>query len=192
MKRFHSIFFQDGQMVDIIPSREDFSRYKLVVIPHMIVTDPAFVQRLKAYVAAGGVAVVTYRTAVKDRNNNLTFGKVLPVDCDDLLGLVVEETESVQEWNCIPLAGPNSGATAGVFRDMSSPTTAQVLYRYGDTFYRDYAAVTCNRYGDGAAYYLGTTPDRETLTQLLEEAMIRAGITPLVSYTHLDVYKRQV
>ena len=179
MKRFHSIFFQDGQMVDIIPSREDFSRYKLVVIPHMIVTDPAFVQRLKAYVAAGGVAVVTYRTAVKDRNNNLTFGKVLPVDCDDLLGLVVEETESVQEWNCIPLAGPNSGATAGVFRDMSSPTTAQVLYRYGDTFYRDYAAVTCNRYGDGAAYYLGTTPDRETLTQLLEEAMIRAGITPL-------------
>lgn len=179
MKRLHSVFFKAGQTVDVIPARMDFSKYRLVVIPHMIVTDPDFAQRLKAYVAAGGVAVVTYRTAVKDRDNNLTFGKVIPVDCDDLLGLVVEETESVQEWDCIPLRGQDRCATAGVFRDMIAPTTAQVLYRYDDAFYRDFAAVTCNSFGQGAAYYLGTTPDEATLTSLLHQAMKRAGLVPL-------------
>lgn len=54
MKRLHSVFFKAGQTVDVIPARMDFSKYRLVVIPHMIVTDPDFAQRLKAYVAAGG------------------------------------------------------------------------------------------------------------------------------------------
>ena len=53
---------------------------------------------------------MTYRTAVKDRNNNLTFGKVLPVDCSELLGLHIEETESVQEYDCIPLISDNAAA----------------------------------------------------------------------------------
>ena len=62
---------------------------------------------------------------------------------------------------------------------MIAPTTAQVLYRYDDAFYRDFAAVTCNSFGQGAAYYLGTTPDEATLTSLLHQAMKRAGLVPL-------------
>lgn len=103
-----------------------------MVVPNMIVTDEAFALRLKRYVAAGGCAVVTYRTAVKDRNNNLTFGKVLPVDCSELLGLHIEETESVQEYDCIPLISDNGSGTAGIFRDMIVPDggSAVPLQRY--------------------------------------------------------------
>lgn len=190
MKRLHGVFFRAGQMVDVIPAREDFSGYKLVVVPQMIVTDPAFVQRLKDYVAGGGVAVVTYRTAIKDRDNNLTFGKVIPVDCDDLLGLFVEETESVQEWDCIPLVGQKPG-TAGVFRDMIVPSTAEVLYRYDDEFYRDYAAVTRNVWGKGCAYYLGTNPDADTLSDLLNQAMEQAGLAAVQLPDGVELVKRQ-
>lgn len=179
MKRIHSVFFQAGQMVDVIPAEADFSGYKLVVVPNLIVTDPALLRRLKDYVASGGTAVVTYRTAIKDRDNNLTFGKVIPVDCGDLLGLYIEETESVQEWDCIPLSGQGRTAQAGVFRDMIVPTTAQVLYRYDDPFYHNYAAVTSNTFGQGTAYYLGTTPDPQTLTLLLRQAMEQAGLPAL-------------
>ncbi len=179
MKRLHKVFFQAGQMVDVIPSRADFSHYKLVLVPNMIVTDQDFLQRLKDFTAQGGIAVVTYRTAVKDRQNNLVFGKTLPVDCGDLLGLTVEETESVQEYNCIPLAGQGRTARAGIFRDMTAPTTAEVLYRYDDPFYRQYAAITRNAWGKGWAYYLGTTPDGDTLKEILVSAMIQAGLTPL-------------
>ena len=190
MKRLHGVLFRAGQMVDVIPAREDFSRYKLVIVPQMIVTDPSFVQRLKDYVSGGGVAVVTYRTAIKDRNNNLTFGKVIPVDCDDLLGLFLEETESVQEWDCIPLTGQKTG-TAGVFRDMIVPSSAEVLYRYDDEFYRGYAAITRNIYGDGCAYYLGTTPDADILSDLLKQAMERAGLDTVQLPDGVELVKRQ-
>lgn len=179
MKRLHSALFRTGQSVDIIPASRDFSHYKLVLVPNLIITDPHVAARLKAYVAGGGVAVVTYRTAVKDRDNNLVFGKTIPVDLGDLLGLYVEETESVQEYDCIPLAGEKGSGTAGIFRDMVVPQGAQVLWRYDDPFYRSYAAITRNAYGQGAAYYLGTTPNQAILDQVLCQAMEEVGLERL-------------
>lgn len=179
MKRLHGILCRRGVGVDIIPASRDFSAYKLVIVPNMAVTDPEFAARLKAYVAAGGTALVTFRTAVKDRDNNLVFGKSLPVDLNDLLGLYVEETESVQELDSIPIAGEYGTGRAGVFRDMIVPEGAQVLWRYDDEFYRRYAAITRCNYGRGAAYYLGTVPDPSVLDTLFDEVMSRALIERL-------------
>lgn len=179
MKRLHGILYRRGVGVDVIPASRDFSAYKLVIVPNMAVTDPEFAARLKAYVAAGGTALVTFRTAVKDRNNNLVFGKSLPVDLNDLLGLYVEETESVQELDSIPIAGEYGTGRAGVFRDMIAPEGAQVLWRYDDEFYRRYAAITRCNYGRGAAYYLGTVPDPSVLDTLFDEVMSRALIERL-------------
>lgn len=176
MKRLHGVFFRTGQSVDIIPADRDISRYKLVLVPNLIVTDPTIIDRLKRFVAAGGVAVLTYRTAVKDRDNNLVFGKTIPVDCGDLLGLFVEESESIQTYDGIPLSGEEGEGAAGVFREMIVPRGARVLWRYGDPFYRSYAAITQNEYGKGTAYYLGTSPDLATLTHVLYQAMDRAGL----------------
>ena len=179
MKRLHGVLFRAGQSVDVIPASRDFSGYRLVIIPNMIVTDPGFTDRLKAYVAGGGVAVVTYRTAVKDRDNNLVFGKTIPVDLCDLLGLFVEETESVQEYHCIPLAGETGSGTAGIFRDMIVPQGAQTLWRYDDPFYRRYAAITRNSWGKGTVYYVGTTPDQAILDRVIGQAMEAAGLESL-------------
>lgn len=179
MKRLHGILCRRGVGVDVIPASRDFSAYKLVIVPNMAVTDPEFAARLKDYVAAGGTALVTFRTAVKDRNNNLVFGKSLPVDLNDLLGLYVEETESVQELDSIPIAGEYGTGRAGVFRDMIVPEGAQVLWRYDDEFYRRYAAITRCDYGCGAAYYLGTVPDPSVLDTLFDEVMSRALIERL-------------
>lgn len=179
MKRLHGVLFRAGQSVDVIPASRDFSGYRLVIIPNMIVTDPDFTDRLKAYVAGGGVAVVTYRTAVKDRDNNLVFGKTIPVDLCDLLGLFVEETESVQEYHCIPLAGETGSGSAGIFRDMIVPQGAQTLWRYDDPFYRRYAAITRNSWGKGTVYYVGTTPDQAILDRVIGQAMEAAGLESL-------------
>ena len=179
MKRLHGLLHRSGVGVDVIPASRDFSGYKLVIVPNMAVTDPDFTARLKAYVASGGVALVTFRTAVKDRDNNLVFGKSLPVDLTDMLGLCVVETESLQEPDAVPLAGESGRGTAGVFRDMIVPEGAHVLWRYDDEFYRPYAAVTRCDYGLGAAYYLGTVPDAAVLDTLFGELMSRAVLERL-------------
>ena len=139
---------------------------------------------------------------MKDRNNNLVFGERLPVGLCELLGMHVAECESLASEDELELS---SGGRAGVFREMLEPDTAETLCRYADEFYSGYAAVTRNDYGQGAAYYIGTAPDDHTLDAIVESAALRAGLEPQtlpegvelahrgrpVSYTHLDVYKRQ-
>ena len=63
---------------------------------------------------------------------------------------------------------------------MIVPETAQVLLRYDDPFYRTFAAVTVNDYGDGSVYYLGTTPDDAALARILSLAMDKAGLQRMV------------
>ena len=194
MKRYHKLFYDVNKMVDVIPAERDFSKYKIVIIPHMIVGKPDFINRLREYAGNGGCVIMTYRTAIKDENNNLTFGKVLPVDCLDLTGAYIEETESVQEYDCIPLEGEgaNAGktASAGIFRDMLVPETAETLYRYGDDFYTGFSAITRNLYGSGRVYYMGTTPEEKVLREIAGEAMAFAGIEPVDSPEGVEIVKR--
>lgn len=175
LKRLHGALYRLGLGVDVIPARRDFSGYKLVLAPCMTVTDEGFQQRLKRFVASGGVAVLTFRSSVKDRNNNLTFGERLPVGLCELLGLEVDGCESSDSGAAFKLTG---GAAAGVFRELLAPTTAGTLYGYADEFCAEYAAVTKNDYGLGAAYYIGTAPDVQTLDSIVKSAVIQAGLEP--------------
>lgn len=177
MKKLHKAFYDKNVAVDIIPDDARFEDYKIVVVPNMIIMGENTRKRLQSFVADGGVVIVTYRTAVKDEDNNLVFGKKLPVDCQELFGVTVCETESVQETDCIPLISPDGEkATAGVFRDMLMPTTAKTLYRYADDFYDGYSAVTQNAFGKGEVYYIATSPSEQVLSEIVKGALEKCGV----------------
>lgn len=196
LKKMYKPFFRANVSVDVIASREDFSGYDVVVAPLMIVWTEEFQARMRDFVANGGTVVFTYRTAVKDADNNLTFGKALPVNYGDLLGVVVEQTESLQETDSLPLVGLGAFAgktgRGGTFRDFLAPTTAETLFSYADDFYRDYAAVTVNRFGKGRAYYIGCGVDDATLAGIVGGIIGDAGIAAIDSPEGVEVVERTV
>lgn len=161
MKKMFKPFHDRNVGVDIIPSWAEFEKYDIVILSLMTIWYEKTQERVKKYTKAGGLVVLTYRTAVKDQYNNLSFGKVLPTNYDDLLGGCVFETESVQEFDSIPLRGngkfQNKSAKAGVFREFIEVSSADVLFYYDDQFYQDYPAVTYHDYGKGACIYMGTS-----------------------------------
>jgi len=181
MKKLYKPFFDNNVSVDVIASNVDLSGYKAVIVPQMLIVKPDFQARVREFVDKGGTLVLTYRTAVKDPDNNLPFGESVPVGYTQLSGVQVAETESLQEYNAFPVTGEGSfaGRTGygGVFRDMLEPgRDTQVLYRYGDDFYRSYAAVTCAKRGEGTVYYIGCSLDEATTAGLMEAVMDGCGI----------------
>ena len=103
----------------------------------------------------------------------------------------VEETESLQELDAFPLVGENSETgTGGIFRDMLACHGAEALYRYGDAFYGEYAAVTRNRYGSGAVYYFGCGLDAQTTETLLRRILAEASIAAIPSDSGVEVVGR--
>ena len=194
MKKLYKPFYDRNIMVDVIPAWADISKYKILIIPLMIIGKPEFQERIKNFTAEGGTVILTYRTAVKDSDNNLTLGKVLPVGYSDFAGIEIAATESLQDINAFPIKGHGAFRSAegygGIFRDMITAREAEVLYSYSDEFYSSFAAVTCNRWGSGMVYYLGCSVDDATLCRITEKILEESGIKAITSPDGVEIVSR--
>ncbi len=194
MKKLHKAFFDRNVPVDVIPAEADFSGYRVVLLPQMIISRPKLRERVKDFVREGGTAVLTFRTGVKDEDNNLPFGERIPAGCGEFAGVAVAETESLQEACAFPVVGEGAFAGergyGGIFRDMLEVFDAEVLYRYGDSFYGEFAAVTRKRQGRGTVYYLGCGLDEAVTARLAEEILADGRIRTLPSDDGVEVVIR--
>lgn len=195
MQKFHKVFYDKNVSVDVIPADADISGYKVVILPQMIVGKEAFARKVQAFTRAGGTLVMTYRSAVKDVHNNLTFGEAIPVGYSDFAGVTVVETESLQEGQEFPVIGVaamgGADGKGGIFRDMLEVTDAEVLYHYGDRFYDGYAAVTRKKQGHGQVYYLGCGLEETVLKHLMDTIMAESGIVTEESEDGVEIVYRQ-
>ena len=111
-----------------------------------------------------------------------------------LAGVTVTETESLQEVNAFSITGEGAFAGAdgygGVFRDMLEARDAEVLYRYGDPFYREFATVTRRRQGPGTVYYLGCSLDEGTTARLMETILAECGVETTPSPEGVEIVTR--
>lgn len=169
--KFYSQFYHRKIVCDIVDSSKDLSGYKVAVLPYMIIMSDAFKKKLKDYVANGGIAILTARSAWKDTDNNLIFGKRLPVDLEDLCGCMIEEHESLLEGQkTVCRYGENIGF-GSVFEESLKLTTAKELISYKDNAYGDYAAACVQEYGKGRCYYLGSSFDETILNLLFDDVL---------------------
>jgi beta-galactosidase len=195
MQKLYKVFYDANIMVDVIPAERELSGYQIVIVPQMIIMDDAMRQKLTDFVKHGGKLVLTYRSAIKDRDNNLVLHEMLPIGLHDLTGVSVEETESLQDEHAFPLAGEGcccgKSGYGGIFRDMlCAEDDVEVLYHYQDAFYTDYAAITRKRHGKGTVYYLGCTPDAETLKEVLHLVIAETEIQPISSPDGVEIVWR--
>ena len=194
MKKFYKPFYDSNIMVDIISEDKDFSEYKILILPVMIIWKRELTEKVKEFAKNGGIVVMTYRTAVKDIDNNLTLGEMLPVGYNDFVGAYVEEIESLQEYNSLDLEGEGifNGikGKGGVFRDMLVSKGAEVLFRYNDKFYDTFSAVTKNSYGKGKVYYIGCSPEEAILKLIVDDILNSAELQKTLSPDNVEIVVR--
>lgn len=194
--RLYRPFYEKNVNIDVIPSYVDFSMYKVLLIPTMIVFKNEVQEKIREFVKNGGKVVFTFRTAIKDYYNNLTLGQFNPSFYTDLIGGFVEEIESLQEGQFVKLKGVNEfngiEGSGTVFRDMLKTTTAESLFKYNDEFYNDLSAITLNKFGKGEAYYIGTGVDNNLMDLLMSKIIKEANIESIESESGVEVVKRMV
>jgi beta-galactosidase len=165
---------------DIVQLGDDLSAYKLVIVPAMFIIRQEIADQFKSYVEAGGMLVVTYRTAAKDETS-LMINEPLPGMLRDLFGVRVAEYHSPhkEEQNFVKgvVDGlPTEPVHATIFLDVLRPEGAQVLAEYMDGFASGQPAVTMNSYGQGKAVYIGTRLQEDFATALIGRLAEESGI----------------
>lgn len=174
--------FASGVSVDLVHPAADLSSYRLVVVPALYLVSDEAAANLEHFVAAGGVGLVTYFSAVVDPSDRIRLGGY-PAPWRDLLGLRVEEFAPLPPGGSEGLEGPLAHPTSTAHRwtERVHLDGADVLLAIDSGPLRGEPAATRHPYGKGTAYYLATSPDRETLAAVMADAVSRAGVTAAAS-----------
>ena len=83
-------------------------------------------------------------------------------------------------------------ADCGLVCDLMHLEGAENLASYGKDFYAGMPAVTKNKFGNGAVYYVGTRLEEAGLCRVLTKIAEQAGVTPVIAEeTELEVVCRE-
>ncbi len=183
----HRAFWNLGVATDVIDSVGfDFGRYKLLVAPMLYMLRPGVAERVEAFVAAGGTLVTTYLSGLVDETD-LCFLSGFPGPLRKLCGVWAEETDALydDESADVVAADGNPLGLTGTYAarhlcDLIHAEGATVLATYGSQFYAGRPAVTVNRFGTGAAYYVASRNDdrfhRDFYGSLVRQLHLRSAV----------------
>ena len=194
LMRLYTAFYSLNASMDVISTSRDFLRYKVLVVPVLQIIDDKLAGRLREFAAKGGTVIFSFRAGIKDRDNNIWFGKVFPCNIRDFAGICIKEAESLQAEQELEILGQgkHSGRNGScrVWRDMITAESAEVLYSYSDKFYNENACITVNDYIKGKVYYVGGGVDPDTLNRIAEEIVAFSGIYHVEAPAGLEVSSR--
>lgn len=189
-ERLYAPFFNLNAKIDVLSSGTGFSKYKVILLPVMMLLKDDLAEKLETYISNGGTVIFTFRAGIKDIDNNIIFNKENIVH--KLAGLKHVEFESLQEGQFVELESINSNKKyeGYVWRDLLKCGSATPILTYTDKFYKQYAAVTENNYGKGKVYYIGVGLCHEALKNISEKILKDCAVDYTVSDDGLEVYKR--
>jgi beta-galactosidase len=168
-----------GVNADFAHPESDLSGYRLILVPALYLVTDAGAENVRRFVADGGTALITFFSGIVDPQDRVRLGGY-PAPWRDLLGLRVEELAPLPDGAAVHVAGPavegDDAATGRLWQDVIELRGAEPLLTFGEGHLRGKAAVTRHDYGRGAAFYLGTLPDRATLARLVGQACQEAGV----------------
>lgn len=95
-----------GVEMDVIPSDDDFSGYKVIVAPMLYMLRPGTAGKLKAFVEKGGQLLATYLTGYVDMDQLCYLGGFPGEGLSELFGVVSEEIDTLYpgDRNCVRFA----------------------------------------------------------------------------------------
>ncbi|GAA1955643.1 beta-galactosidase [Microbacterium aquimaris] len=171
--------------VDIVAPGAPLDDYRLVVVPGLHVVRESEAAVVSEWVRRGGTVLVTFLSGTVDADDRVyTGGYTGPFR--DLLGVFVEEFAPVEVGRPLRLA---SGGTATLWSERMRATTADVIDTILDGPAAGSPAITRHTWGEGAAWYLSTLPDRDTYAHLAERLVAESGVAPAA---RLDAARSEV
>ncbi|MDD7739181.1 MAG: beta-galactosidase [Fusicatenibacter sp.] len=151
----------------IWPESENLNRYKVIFVPALYAAPDALLEKLNRYVEDGGHLVATFKTAFANENLKVSH-QIQPHILNQSLGAAYHQFTFPKNVGLTgSVIGENTDAKAQVFMELLLPEGAEVLASYEHYNWKEYAAITRNRYGKGTATYLGCMTDSETLKSVI-------------------------
>lgn len=175
----YNILKEIGCRADVISMEDDLNNYKIVILPAAFIMSEKFKDDLKSYVRNGGTVLTTFLAAVKNRDN-VAINETLPCGLTELFGIKVNEVEPVfpqsQAEVCITSGDKTYIGYNKYWCETLDICGAQVVAKLNNTYRKGQAVASKNLYGNGEAYYIGTSFDEASIEELFSDIIYEKNI----------------
>lgn len=152
-------------VVDVHALREE--KYDMIVVPALYCAGEELIQRLDRFVKRGGVLVSSFRSFVADEQASV-YPDAQPHQLTECFGMTYNQFSDPGR-TCL------KGAKVQYYMELLKTDQAECLAAYEHPYWKNYAGLTRNRYGEGTAYYVGCFMDKAILKQIYAAAAEDAG-----------------
>lgn len=162
----------------VFPETEDFSQYKVLVVPPLYIASDELLSRLARYVQGGGHLVLSFKSGFANEHSTVRWTRA-PGPLREAAGFSYQEFSSLAR----PLAlkgdpyGAGENNRVSVWAEMIQLEGATPLAWYDHPFFGKYPALTRHHYGKGTLTYQGTFLSDELQEKVLAETLRLAGLS---------------
>ena len=173
----HSLYELNVGSDFVFPETQDFSAYKLLIVPALYISDDALLQRISDYVRNGGHVVMTFKSGFANENSAVRWVRA-PGPLREAAGFSYQEFSNLEK----PLALKGDPYHAGAENKVSywaeflMPEHAKAIAFYNHPFFGKWPAITENSYGSGTLLYEGTYLSDALQKAVLHDALQKAGL----------------
>jgi beta-galactosidase len=181
LHKYYKALFDQNIQVDMVSVEADLTQYEVVIAPVLYMVKPGYAKRIEKFVENGGTFLTTFFSGIVDENDLVTLGGY-PGELRNVLGIWSEEIDALapEHSNMIVLEkeyGDLKGTyTCNLLFDLIHSEGAEVIATYGEDFYQGRPVVTMNKFGNGQAWYIASSPDHLFLTDLIKGIAVEKGI----------------
>jgi beta-galactosidase len=178
----HSLYDLNVGADFVFPETQDFSAYKLLLVPVLYIADDALLQRISDYVKNGGHVIMTFKSGFANENSAVRWVRA-PGPLREAAGFSYQEFSSLEH----PLALKGDPFHVGAenpsanqvqyWAEFLMPEHAKALAYYDHPFFGKWPAITENAFGSGTLLYEGTSLSDALQTAVLKRAVEAAGLT---------------
>jgi beta-galactosidase len=183
--KYYDALFQMKVPTDMISVEEDFGKYDIVIAPVLYMIKPGVAQKIESFVKNGGTFVTTFFSGIVNESDLVTVGGY-PGELRNVLGIWAEEIDALLpgQKNSIVMQKPLGNLTGsydcGLLCDIIHTESAEAIAVYGSDFYKGSPVVTVNRYGQGEAWYIASSPEASFLSAFIGNLCVAKAIKPLL------------
>ncbi|MCU6496992.1 beta-galactosidase [Rugamonas sp. A1-17] len=159
----------------VFADTQDFSGYKLLIVPSLYVADEALLKRISEYVRKGGRVVMTFKSGFANENAAVRW-TMAPGPLREALGFHYQEFSNLAQPLALKGDPFQTGADNQVrhWAEFLQLDTAKALAWYDHPFFGRWPAITANQYGSGKVVYEGTY-----LSDKLQKAVLLSSLQEL-------------
>jgi beta-galactosidase len=179
VRQIHNALYHLNAGTDFVfQNTQDFSQYKLLIVPALYISDDALLQRISDYVKNGGHVVMTFKSGFANENSAVRWVRA-PGPLREAAGFSYQEFSNLEHPLALKGDPFHVGADNKVqyWAEFLMPDHAKTIATYDHPFFSQWPAITENHYGSGTLLYEGTYLSDALQQAVLLDVLRRNGLT---------------